>query len=236
MTPEPTQPDQHQVTDHPDATDQADAAGSPLQSTATSAGAAGPAKPWSAAATAEQRRARDREQGRKPERGSVGFRSAKDPLPGLALKLTTPSSRHHANDAVSDVDLDVAKEALKAVRERADGWRAGVATSLALGIGSMTIKGKDDGIGGFEGGEQVALLVLLGLSIVAALLSLWWFLRAAHGPSWLDSTIRQLAGTYDAERYCARAAGAARDLRKGQLAWLGSLVLYCATVVGIWVR
>ncbi|QCX28682.1 hypothetical protein [Nocardioides jishulii] len=133
------------------------------------------------------------------------------------------------------VTVDVAKDALQAVRERADGWRTGAASWLALGVGVMTLKGKDDGIGAFAGSDQVLLLVVLGLSVVLGLASLWFFLQAAHGPYWLDSTVQQLSGAYDAERYCRRAFGAAQDLRRGQVTWLLSFLFYCVTVVLLWV-
>jgi len=175
------------------------------------------------------------------DEGKRVFVSVEEParISRLALKRRKSGdalvARLWSDPGILEVSVVTAKDALTSVRQRAEGWRNGVAASLGLVFATMTVKGPEDGIGAFSGGEQQVLIALLTFSIALALGSLYKILRAAHGPSWLDAHFAQVSHPYDAQRYLKRAGGAAYDLRCGQSLWLAALVVFFITVVLVWV-
>lgn len=124
-----------------------------------------------------------------------------------------------------------AKDALEATRKRAEGWRNGAAVTLGLAIGALAIK-PGEGLMKFGGGTRCALMVLVGLSILAALNSIYRLLRAANGPAWL----LELPDDAPAHRWIRTTAGARLDLQVGQYLWIASVVLFSAAVAVTWVQ
>lgn len=75
---------------------------------------------------------------------------------------------------------DEVKGALERIRKAAENWKNGMAGLVALVTATLLFKGEDK-ISSYETGVQ---LTLAGLALVAlglGMLSLWLFLRAAHG-------------------------------------------------------
>ena len=140
--------------------------------------------------------------------------------------------RLYQDDDITTVTADGAKLALEAVRKRAEGWRNGVAASTALIFAVLSVK--DEGIAKFGNESLVILAVAAAVTVVVALGSLYKMLRAANGPSWLDTRISDLSKPYDAKRYLVRAGGAAHDLKWGQRFWVGSVVGFMAVVLLTW--
>lgn len=155
-----------------------------------------------------------------------------------ALGAGTPAAgsefflRLYDNLDVQTVDVAAAKAALEAVRKRAEGWRTGVATSTALIFAVLSVK--DEGIAKFENGSLLLLIVVALVTLAVAMASLFKMLRAANGPSWLDSRISDLNKPYDAKRYLIRAAAAAHDLELGQRFWFGSVCGFTLLVILSW--
>lgn len=125
---------------------------------------------------------------------------------------------------------DEAEAMLTAVRKRADGWRSGLAATVALVLASLAIK-PGDGFMRYTGDTRTQLMLLLGGSIVSALAGLLFLVKAANGPTWLTDLV---GPTATPRRYIARAAGARSDLRRGQFVWMFSLVLFCTAVAVTW--
>ncbi|WP_191563724.1 hypothetical protein [Janibacter melonis] len=123
-----------------------------------------------------------------------------------------------------------AEAMLQAVRKRADGWRNGVGATLTLVLASLAVK-PGEGFMKYTGDTRVALMLLIGGSLVSALVALFLLVNAANGPTWL----RELVG-HEAtpQRYLRRVVGARRDLRVGQGLWVVSLLLFCGAVLATW--
>lgn len=133
---------------------------------------------------------------------------------------------------VSTVSAEQAKALLDSVRKRAEGWRTGVAATLGLSFATVAIKGPGEGIAKFDDTQTLGLAVAIGVALVTGLVSLYFLLRAANGPTWLD--MRGPLLTPDAHRYLRRARGAAYDLRWGQLLWAVSLAVFVGTTAVSW--
>lgn len=125
---------------------------------------------------------------------------------------------------------DEAKAMLEAVRKRADGWRNGIGATFTLILASLAIK-PGDGFMKYTGDTRTMLMWLLGLSILSALIGLLLLVNAANGPVWLTELVGAQAST---RRYLRRYIGAQADLRRGQVAWALSLLLFCAAVAATW--
>jgi hypothetical protein len=133
---------------------------------------------------------------------------------------------------VSRVTAEQAKALLDSVRKRADGWRTGVAATLGLSFATVAIKGPGEGIAKFSGHQTLGLAVAVGVALATGLVSLYFLLRAANGPTWLDMRGPLLQA--DAHRYLRRARGAAYDLKWGQLLWAVSLAVFIGTTAVSW--
>lgn len=135
---------------------------------------------------------------------------------------------------IDEITVDVAKNALDAVRKRADGWRNGTATVLGLVFATLVIKKPADTIGAFDGGDRILLTALIAASLVTGLASLFFVLRAANGPSRLDTRIKDFAQARGTLRFLGRAEGASKDLRCGQILFFVALALFAVSVGLTW--
>lgn len=135
---------------------------------------------------------------------------------------------------VAEVSVADARAILESVRKRAEGWRNGVAASLALSFATLAIKKPGDGVGGFEVGWRIAMTVGIALAIGLGFLGLWYLLRAAHGPSWLDMRLRDRGRAYDSARYLRRAFAASKDLGRGIGLWIASVAVFALIVGASW--
>lgn len=127
-----------------------------------------------------------------------------------------------------------ARELLAEARARADGWRNGVAATLALVFATLALTKAGEGISAYGDGPKLAITLLLSTSIILGLVSLYKMLRAANGPSWLDTRLQDKARPYDAGRYLGRAEGVREDLFWGQRFWLLSVMLLLSAVIVSW--
>lgn len=127
-----------------------------------------------------------------------------------------------------------AKEVLAAVRKRAEDWRTGTAGVLGVITAAFVVSGTKDAARLFDSGIARGLLAaLLVLSAGLGLASLGYAIRAANGPAWLDTKIKESVTTPrpTAMRDLIRARAAAKDLVLAQrLLWcaIGVLVLLVA--------
>jgi hypothetical protein len=153
-----------------------------------------------------------------------------------------PEGRHElaiytrlANDReLPSIDVDVAKNALDEVRKRAEGWRTGTATVLGLVFATLAIKKPGDTVGAFDGWNRHAITAFIVLSTGVGLASLFLILRAANGPSWLDTRIKDFARARGAMRFLGRAEAASKDLRWGQILFFVALALFAVAVGLTW--
>jgi len=135
---------------------------------------------------------------------------------------------------ITALDVGVAKAALDAVRKRADGWRNGTATVLGLVFATLAIKKPGDTVGAFDGPNRNAITAFIVVSAGVGLMSLFLLLRAANGPSRMDTSIKDFARARDALRFLGRAEAASKDLRWGQILFFVALVLFAVAVGLTW--
>lgn len=135
---------------------------------------------------------------------------------------------------IQTLNVDVARDALDAVRKRADGWRNGTAAVLGLVFGTLVIKKPGETVGAFAGWDRAVIAGFIGLSFVVGLVSLFCILRAANGPSRLDTRIKDFAGARGALRFLGRAEGASKDLRMGQILFFVAVTLFAVAVGLTW--
>ncbi|GGB81540.1 hypothetical protein N798_00145 [Knoellia flava TL1] len=163
-------------------------------------------------------------------RGSDAVAQLKSDL-GSDIKERGPQAQDELTaEGTYEPTADEAKTMLEAVRKRADGWRNGIGATFTLILASLAIK-PGEGFMKYTGDTRTALMAVLGLSIASALAGLLLLVRAANGPSWLTELVGPDATP---ERYLHRVAGARQDMRRGQLAWGLSLVLFCIAVGVTW--
>lgn len=123
-----------------------------------------------------------------------------------------------------------AKKQLDAVRKRAEGWRNGVSVTFGLILATLAVN-PGEGFMQYDGGTEVTLRWLLGLSVALSLASLTLLIRSAHGPGWL----KELSGPEATrQRFEARARGAYFDFWCGRWAWAVSLALFITAVAVTW--
>ncbi len=124
---------------------------------------------------------------------------------------------------------------LAAVRKRADDWRAGTASVLGLITATLVVTNVKDSVRIFDQGQRVALAAALGVSALLGLASLWFVIRAANGPSWLDTRVSRIREEAGRDRDLRRARGAAGDLRTGQVLLALAVVVFVALVAMTWI-
>jgi hypothetical protein len=133
-------------------------------------------------------------------------------------------------------DPDEAARVLAAVRKRADDWRT--ATSSVLGLITAALVLNTDAVDSVGDKARAYLAAALAASAVLGLFSLYKVIRAANGPSWLD-TIRTSTATSNevsaAVRDSVRARAAAHDLYIGQRALGVAVLIFIGMVCAIWI-
>lgn len=122
-----------------------------------------------------------------------------------------------------------AKSALEATRKRAEGWRNGATATLALVLASLALK-PGEGLMKYQGDIRTVLMLLVGASVVCALLAAYRMTRAANGPGWL----LELSPEAPADDWIRRIAGARLDLQVGQQLWIASIILFSGAVGVTW--
>jgi hypothetical protein len=138
------------------------------------------------------------------------------------------------DDDIKSLDVGVAMKALEEVRKRAEAWRNGTAAALGLVFATLAVKNPGETVGAYGGWNRDLLAGLIGLSVVCGLASLFWFLRAANGPSWLDTRIKDFARARGALRFLGRAEAASKNLRFGQILFFLALALFGGAVTLTW--
>ena len=131
-----------------------------------------------------------------------------------------------------------AADVLAIVRARAEDWRTGTAAVLGLITAALVITNAKDTAKLF--GELEVRLGLAFLLIVSAglgLASLGLAIRAANGPSWLDTKVKEQVATLKStcRRDLSRAQGAASDLRIAQRLLWGAISIFVVLVACFWV-
>lgn len=138
------------------------------------------------------------------------------------------------NGATVVVTLDEATSALDATRKRAEGWRTGSASLVAMIVASLALRPGTGWVTVFSGPKLYVLTGLIAFSLVLAMASMWFTLRAANGPFSLDAKICDYRRPHDVPRIFNRATSAAFELKVGQgLLWFGVLV-FAITVFATW--
>jgi hypothetical protein len=135
---------------------------------------------------------------------------------------------------IEGLNVDDAKEALAEVRRRAEGWRNGTAAVLGLVFATLAIKKPGDSVGAFDGLDRGAITAFIVSSAVVGLLSLYLILRAANGPSRMDTRIKDFALPRDTMRFLGRAEAASKNLRSGQILFFVALALFAVAVGLTW--
>ena len=130
--------------------------------------------------------------------------------------------------------LGQAKEALQAVRTRAAGWQAGSASLVALILASLVFKSDTAWMTKFSGWPLYLLTGLVALALICAVASMWFVLRAAHGPFSLDAKVSDYRLPHDAKRMITRAKTAAHELKIGQVWLLTGVLLLAISMFGTW--
>lgn len=123
-----------------------------------------------------------------------------------------------------------ATDALTATRARANGWGAGAGGTLGVILGSLAIN-PGEGLMKYGGYARVGLMLLVAVSVGCAIRSLYLFLRAAHGPTWL----LELPADAPVSRWLARLAGARKDLMSGRAWWLTSVLVFSFAILVSWI-
>lgn len=127
-----------------------------------------------------------------------------------------------------------AKEALQVVRARAAGWQAGSASLVGLILASLVFRSDTAWMTTFSGWQLLVFTLLVALALICALVSMWFVLRAAHGPFTLDAKLRDYKKPYDAPRIFNRATTAASELKMGQWLLLIGVLLLAISMFGTW--
>jgi hypothetical protein len=159
--------------------------------------------------------------------------SAVDPLP------TPPRYAEPPPPTPTDVDSmarwrAMADKSLAATQAAADKWRTGLAAFVTLVTGGLIIKGPS-AANDITVGWRLALTLLVGGGLAAAIAGLWQALRAAAGaPSVVDYTqiVERYGGMRQFEAACA--AKAAQGLRWAKGLVATSLILLGAAVITWW--
>lgn len=134
----------------------------------------------------------------------------------------------------SHLDDAEAAEILECVRRRAKAWQMGTAGLVGLVTAALVITDLTTSIHIFDHESRRLLAILLGLAEVSAVSSVFYFLRAAHGPSWLETRATTIE-KQDRERDLRRARGSSWDLRRGQIVLGFAIALFLALVIATWV-
>ena len=141
-----------------------------------------------------------------------------------------PAATQATDNNNDDAATQAAMDQLAGVRKRAEGWRNGIAGTFTLILASLAIK-PGEGFMKYEGGTQILLAWLLGLSVLISLASLLLLIRAANGPSWLQELFGAEANR---DRYLKRAQGAYLDFVTARVLWAVALALFMAAVGVTW--
>lgn len=133
-----------------------------------------------------------------------------------------------------EVTDEQAAAVLVGVRKRAESWRTGTASVLGVITATLVLGG--DTFTSIKASAKVLPHVpyAMAVSVLFALASLYFTLRAANGPAFLDTKIRETVGDA-AERDLRRAGAAAYDLKRAQVLLAIAVVIFLAALVAIWV-
>ena len=147
-----------------------------------------------------------------------------------------PASRPPTPADIADRDAfaKLAANSLADVRAAADKWRAGLAALVTLVTGGLLIKGPS-AANDLTTGWRIVLSLLAGAGIAAAIVGLWWALRAAAGvPRQQD--FQELIDTYGSVSgfQLSQAANAASTLHRARMALIVALPLLGASVIAWW--
>lgn len=136
------------------------------------------------------------------------------------------------------VDDHEASEVLAAVRKRAEAWQTGTASVLALITAALVLTNAKDTARLFRDPDvRLVLALFLAVSATAGIISLALSIRAANGPTWLDTKVKESVSTTQSTstRDLRRARAAAKDLRLAQrLLGLGAAT-FILLVALLWV-
>lgn len=126
------------------------------------------------------------------------------------------------------------EEVLAATRKRAEGWRTGSTSLVALIVASLVLRSASGWMNSLSNEQLYAISALVAIALLFALVSMWITLRAANGPHRIDTRVRDYYTPHDAKRIFNRARSAAKDLRLGQvLLWIGVMV-FCVAAFASW--
>jgi hypothetical protein len=159
---------------------------------------------------------------------SVSARSKKVRLVAPVNKRPTPrdtDDQDRANEA--------ARGGLDRVRKAAENWRTGMAGLITLVTGTLLFKGRDS-INGYQVWVRGTLGALVGLSLVAGIISLLLFLNAAYGQPRVLRT-QEIADSGGIDAYNFGLAQVAVDDLKWARRWaLGSVTLLAFAIILAW--
>ncbi|MFE9750075.1 hypothetical protein ACFYOT_34625 [Saccharothrix saharensis] len=124
-------------------------------------------------------------------------------------------------------------DSLTRIRTTAENWRTGMAGLLALVTTTLVFKGKDS-ITAYGMPVRVALGALTGLALIAGVMALLRFLRAAHGVPEVVSTDSVIAEGGVDVRDVRLARVALADMNTARRLALGSAVLLAAALLLSW--
>lgn len=156
---------------------------------------------------------------------------------GEPLSTVTIAEKKHRgreNDPAFELDSVQAAALLAEVRKRAEGWRIGSASLVAIIVVSLALRSDKGWMTSFKGVQLYFISGLVILALLLALLSTWFILRAANGPYRLDTRTRDYRVPHDAKRFYGRAKAAAKDLARGHMLLCGSVILFSLAAFASW--
>lgn len=164
--------------------------------------------------------------GRKPRRVSAGDGA---PRAGKSKEVAEHWAVNYPG-ADSKAARDAAAKVLTAVRTRAEAWRNGTAAVLGVITATLVIGGETY-TAIREADEVVPWLIVI--AAVVALVSLYMTLRAANGPAFLDTKIREtLEPSW--KRDMRRAGAAAADLKRAQWMLGIAVIVFLVALLVLW--
>lgn len=124
-------------------------------------------------------------------------------------------------------------DSLTRIRTTAENWRTGMAGLLALVTATLVFKGKDS-ITAYDMPVRITLGVLTGLALIAGVMALLRFLRAAHGVPEVVSTDSVIAEGGVDVRDVRLAHVALDDMNTARQLALGSAALLAVALLLSW--
>jgi hypothetical protein len=140
-----------------------------------------------------------------------------------------------ADSEVWEIRLKPVEDATKEVRDRAAAWRNGVASVFTVVLATLVIKEtKPTTLTNFDDWLDAILAGMVLGAAVCGLVSLWFLLRAAHGPATLGAKIVDLARPLTTDRALRRLRSTVRDFKIGQGFLIAAIFLFGIPLLAIW--